>query len=189
MSSSSWTEWKKKTREKPGNRGKNARIAILGIGNEFNGDDAVGVITARDLQQKLTKAFRKEGREYEMKGSSLYSASILVIDAGLAPENFSGGLRAFQPRYLLLIDAADINEPAGHFEVINWQAAGGYGASTHLQPLATFGAYLVSELGCEIDLLGIQPAQNQFDRPLTGVVKAAVSALVDDLYHLLVKRD
>jgi hydrogenase 3 maturation protease len=121
-----------------------------------------------------------------MKASSFLSAGILVIDAGLAPENFSGSLRSFKPNIILLMDAADMAEPPGCLAALDWQSAGGFGASTHLQPLSTFGEYLSIELGCDLVLLGIQPAHNQFDRPVSPPVKAAVERLVEDLYGLLV---
>ena len=37
--------------------------------------------------------------------------------------------------------------------------------------------FLVSELGCEVALLGIQPASNQVDAPLSPVVEDAVDAV------------
>jgi len=152
----------------------------------LNGDDAAGVLTARFLSIKLGDHFKNLGRGYEMKNSSFWSAGILVVDAGLAPENFTGTLRSFQPDMLLLVDAADMAKPAGHCALVDWQLASGFGASTHLQPLSTLGKYLSVELGCEVSLLGIQPAHSQFDQPLSPAVKASVTALVDDLYTLLV---
>ena len=54
------------------------RVAVVGIGNEFNGDDCAGPLIARKLIARVTP------RE-----------NILIVDAGTAPENITGSLRSF----------------------------------------------------------------------------------------------
>ena len=97
----------------------------------------------------------------------------MVIEAGLAPENFTGVLRRFQPDLILLLDAAQFGNEPGHVAVIDVDQAGGFGASTHLQPLATLAMFLRAELDCEIGLLGIQPAHLDFGEPVSAAVKKA----------------
>ncbi len=70
------------------------RTAILGIGQELRGDDALGLEIARRLQKKLS------GRE-----------DVLILLAGPAPENFTGALRRFAPQRVILVDAALMGEP------------------------------------------------------------------------------
>src|SRR6187455_3189676 len=74
------------------------RVAVLGIGNSLRSDDAAGILVARRLaQSRLTRDFD----------------SILVVDAGPAPENTTAGLRRFAPELVLLIDAAEMGELPG----------------------------------------------------------------------------
>src|SRR5512136_714557 len=65
------------------------RLAVLGIGHELYGDDAVGVWLAGRLNHIAAG--------YE---------NLLVIQGGSAPENFTGVLRKYQPDLVLLVDAA-----------------------------------------------------------------------------------
>jgi hydrogenase maturation protease HycI len=139
----------------------------LGIGNELNGDDAAGVQVARRLKAR-------GGTE-----------GLLVFDAGLAPENFSGPLRRAQPALVLLVDAAEMGAQPGAVQPLDWRDAAGFGPSTHLQPLATLGEYLDSELGCRVLLLGIQPARLDFDAPLSPEVERAVEDVVGGILEMV----
>ena len=141
------------------------RVAIVGIGQELRGDDAVGVSIARSLQSV----------------GAIHELPLLVIDAGAAPENFTGQLRRFDPDLVLLIDAAQLNEAPGTIRWLDWQETSGLSASTHTLPPHVLAEYLVNELGCEAALIGIQPQGNEFDAPLSPPVQQAV----DDLARTL----
>jgi hydrogenase maturation protease HycI len=172
MSPSSWKKWLETTLESavvPQTRAYN--FALLGIGNEFNGDDAAGVHIARRLAARIP--------------NPVPPGNILVIDAGLAPENFTGVLRRMRPALVLLIDAAEMGESAGTVRALDWRDSSGFGPSTHLQPLATLGEYLEAELGCRVALLGIQPAQLDFDAPLSPDVERAVDEVAGEIFSLL----
>jgi hydrogenase 3 maturation protease len=164
MSNSSWIKLLKKTARslaKNRNHGASPRIALVGIGNELNGDDGAGVRTARTLSQNFTE---KPGW--------------LIIEAGLAPENFTGTLRRFQPDLVVLIDAAEMALPAAEIACLDWSAAGGWSASTHTLPLNMLSSFLVSELDCQVMVLGIQPVQMGMDQPLSQEVTRSVDEIV-----------
>lgn len=136
-----------------------ARVALLGIGNELNGDDAAGVLAARRLKAlPLPDAW-------------------LVIDAGVGPEAYTGVLRRFRPDLVLLVDAAHMDEAPGTIQVVDCTQARGFGGSTHTQPPSTLAEFLAADLGCRVLLVGIQPGQVDFDVPLTPAVLAAVEEL------------
>ena len=141
------------------------RVAIVGIGQELRGDDASGVNVARTLQLLETN----------------HGSSLLVIDAGAAPENFTGQLRRFDPDLVLLIDAAQLNEAPGSIRWLDWQETSGLSASTHTLPPHVLAEYLVNELNCEVALIGIQPQGNEFDAPLSPPVQQAVEEIVQTL--------
>jgi len=105
----------------------------------------------------------------------------LLVEAGLAPENFTGTLRRFQPDLVVLIDAAEIGLSAGEISCLDWRKASGWSASTHTLPLNMLSTFLVSELGCQVMLLGIQPAQMGMDQPFSREVALAVDEIVAEL--------
>jgi hydrogenase 3 maturation protease len=148
-----------------------ARIAVLGVGNELNGDDAAGVRVVRELAARLPA-----------------TPGVLLIDGGVAPENFSGPLRRFQPDLVLEVDAADLGEAPGTTRWVDWREADGLSASTHTLPPSVLADYLVSELGCEVSLIGIQPACLDLNAPLSPAVGRAVRQLADALCEWITVR-
>ena len=136
-------------------------MAILGIGQELRGDDALGLEVARRLQRKLS------GR-----------GDVLVLLAGPAPENFTGMLRRFAPQRVILVDAALMGEAPGAAHWLNWREAAGFSASTHSLPLSALASYLESELGCTVQLMGIQPAANDLGASLSTQAKKGASEAV-----------
>jgi hydrogenase 3 maturation protease len=156
------------TLESPRQADQAHKIAVLGIGHELRGDDAVGIFVARGLEPLVPLQER-----------------LLVIDAGSAPENFTGTLRRFKPDLVLVVDAAQLGEPPGSARWLDWQDTVGLSASTHTLPMHVLCGYLVNELGCEIALLGIQPAHTAFGAPLSPSVRRAVDSAVRMLADML----
>lgn len=148
------------------NSGGQPRVAIMGIGNEFRSDDAAGMLVAHCL------------REYDVE-----KGSMLIIPAGHAPENATGELRGFEPHLILLVDAADMGELPGMVRWIAMEEISGMSASTHSLPLSMLACYLTLEFNCQIALLGIQPASNEVDGPVSLEVQRAVDEIVSEIIH------
>ena len=144
------------------------RIAVVGIGNALNGDDAAGVAVARALAARLA------GQPHA-----------LVIDGGLAPESFTGPLRRFAPARVILVDAALMGDDPGAVRWLDWQDTVGLGGSTHTLPPSLLARFLVEDIGCAVSLIGIQPAANDLDTPLSAVVAAAVADVIETLEKTL----
>ncbi|MBX3065972.1 MAG: hydrogenase maturation protease [Anaerolineae bacterium] len=140
------------------------RLAIVGVGQVQAGDDAVGTVIARTLRTFLA-----------------LPEHILVIDAGAAPENYTGSLRRFQPDVVLLIDAAQMDAPCGAIHWIDWRSTTGISASSHTLPLHVFANYVNSQICGEIALLGIQPDDATPRSSLSSVVKQAARRLLQEL--------
>jgi hydrogenase 3 maturation protease len=168
MSSQTWQASLKASLNPPNRADKPVRLAVLGIGHELCGDDAVGVRLAGLLGPFTTGNKR-----------------LLVIEAGPAPENFTGPLRRFNPDLVLLVDAAQMNSGPGTIEWLDLQSTGGISASSHMLPLHILVSYLVAELGCQVALIGIQPEQTFADAPLTPRVQAAAQAIAETLLECL----
>jgi hydrogenase 3 maturation protease len=152
-----------------------SRVAVVGIGNELNGDDAAGVLAAGAIHATLKPSASPADLD----------SRVLVIEAGAAPENFTGPLRRFQPDLVILIDAADFQAVPGTITWIDWQDADGLSASTHTLPPSVFSDFLVHELNCQVGLIGIQARQMEFDQPPTPEILAAVLELAREMVPIL----
>jgi hydrogenase 3 maturation protease len=160
MSLRKWTAWQNRP----------PRIAILGIGNSLRSDDAAGVLVARRLaQSRLTHDLD----------------SILVIDAGHAPENTTAELRHFAPELVILIDAAEVGGAPGMIRQVEIDEIDGMSASTHTMPLSMLAKYLILELDCEVKILGIQPKSIDIGESVSEAIWLAVDEMVDGLIESL----
>ena len=155
MSNKSWQERLRAELQRLTKNSEHPRLALVGIGHELCGDDAVGLRIAGMLRPLVADDER-----------------ILVVEAGPAPENFTSVLRRFQPDLVVLIDSALMNEAPGAVRWLNSQDTDGVSASTHTLPLSILSAYLTAELGCSMGLIGVQPEQTFADAPLTPAVQA-----------------
>ncbi len=154
------------------------RVAILGIGNPLNGDDAVGGVVA----DKLISIFSKLGPT----GSLQYK----VFNTGPVPENFTGALRKYAPHFVLMIDAAQMGETEGFIRWVAMDEITGFSASTHGFPLAILAHYLIDQLSCQVALIGIQPGARtleNFDAPgLSPAVNLAVRKITRFFHQLFI---
>ena len=140
----------------------------MGIGNEFNGDDAAGVIIATNL----ISAFEQKK-----------ILNIQVLDAGQFPENITGTLRSFSPKVIIFIDAVNMNAKPGFIAWIPFKMVSGMSASSHSLPISILADYLSQDLKCEVYLLGIQAEQNEPFQPLSSQVYSAVSEITETLHN------
>lgn len=149
---------------------RSARLAVLGIGHELYGDDAVGNWLA--------------GR---LCATAAGNARLLAIQGGPAPENFTGLLRRFEPDLVLMVDAALMELEPAKTGWLRWQDTSGFSASTHTLPLHLLAGYLTAELNCEVTLLGIQPAQTRVGAPLSPEVQACAEDIAWCITEILEK--
>ena len=147
---------------------KPSRVAIVGVGHEFCGDDAAGILLVRKL-----------------KRYKLNEPRLLVIEADQSPENFCGVLREFLPDLVMIVDAAWMGKEPGTVRWLSWQEAEGTGILTHGLPIKVFSNYIATELSCEIGLLGIQPACTTFFAPLSAEMQLAIENTTTELMDLL----
>lgn len=168
MLSKHWQTSLKTALQRASKPGQPARLAVLGIGHELGGDDAAGVRVAALLR----KAETGNGR-------------LLALEAGPAPENFTGSLRAFRPDIVLMVDAAQMDCPPGTIQWLDWQDTQGFSASTHTLPLHILATYLTKDLHCEVALIGIQPRQTYEDAPLTPEIAKAVFKIARELADIM----
>jgi len=136
------------------------QIAILGVGNEFGGDDSVGFQAARKLKRALSNIPKVE-----------------VLTVGIAPENFTGLLRRLRPSHVVLIDAAEMGETAGRIKLIEPHRIEKPMLSTHTMPLYLLTDYLEQELGAKVLILGIQPKNISIGTAVSDEVEGSIDKL------------
>jgi len=151
---------------------RSPRVAVLGVGNEFRGDDGAGIAVIRQLNQ-----------------NNYPNESILLVEAGLAPENCCAVLRRFMPQLVVMVDSAYLDQKPGTVCWLTWDETCGSGFSTHTFPLQMISSYFMKELNCECWLLGIQPADVSYGEQITLAVSQAVDEIAATLAKLLLKMD
>lgn len=116
------------------------KIAIIGIGNELNGDDAAGVLIVRKIKNNLP-----ENRQ------------ILIVEGSTAPENHTGVIRNFKPDWIWLFDAADLGDKPGSVQLIDLEKVQSIGADTHRLAPTLLLSFLSLEMEFKAFLFGINP--------------------------------
>ena len=169
MSSRSWISSLRQALRSPAERA--TKIAIVGVGNELRGDDGAGPAVVQALRAMS---------HIHQSSSEAQSASqqILILDAGPAPENYTGPLRRFRPAFVLIIDAAEMGEAPGTVRWLSWKETSGIGVATHALPLHVFATYLCAGLDCDVALLGIQPANTEIGAAHSASVQKAVRKVI-----------
>jgi len=168
MSNSQWVTKLLSRLEPLAERATWPRIAVMGVGNELQGDDSLGIHLARRL-----------------KPCASASERLLVLEAGACPENFCGLLRRFKPDLILLVDAARMGESPGSVRILDVNSSANAGFSTHAPCLQMLVDYLEFELGCEILLLGVQAGRFSFEASLSPAVMESIASLAGQLEELL----
>lgn len=136
------------------------RVVLLGIGSTLRGDDAAGMLVAEKIEQYRKKA--KQGRRLK------------VLFGETAPENFTGEIKRFNPTHLVLVDSAEVKKKPGAVILLDPQTIRGISFSTHSLPLKIMTDYLLTDLKCEIIIIGIQPKTIHFGAPCSAQVKKSV---------------
>jgi hydrogenase 3 maturation protease len=136
------------------NNFRKPKLVLVGIGNEFFGDDAAGIYVVRDLKRRFSN-----------------SESIFLVEASVAPENFTGPIRKFSPDWVWIIDAADMNLNSGEVEILNLDQIDGISAFSHRMPLTLFARYIYETTNAEISFFGIQPEETGAYLDVTKTIK------------------
>jgi hydrogenase 3 maturation protease len=168
-SKDSWQASLARVLDRTNNSDKPARLAIVGIGNELNGDDAAGMLIVRKLIPFV--------KQHPL---------IKIFEAGQALENITGALIRFKPEAILFIDALSIGAQPGSIHLFDPLISQGFSASTHSLPLSVVIQYLLHEHPCEVHLLGVQVRATTTGAPLSAEVYRAIDSIVDEFRRLLI---
>ena len=142
------------------------RVLILGVGNPLKQDDRAGPHFVRNFKLQNPKS----------------KHNVELLDAGVAPENYTGEIKKLKPDTLLVVDAIDFGGKPGSIKVFRGEEIGIHSFSTHNISLKTFIDFLKMDLpNLSVTVVGIQPKQAGFGENLSPEVGSAIEELCTNL--------
>jgi len=138
------------------------KVIILCIGNIERGDDGLGVRLAMMIKDK---------------------APFEVIDAGTAPENWTGVVTRLKPDTIIMVDAICFEGKPGDMRIFSGEELGSGKISTHDVSLKLLIEYLKASIKADIYILGIKPASNELGEDISLPVKISLDKLAKILIN------
>ncbi|MDP2911600.1 MAG: hydrogenase maturation peptidase HycI [Candidatus Omnitrophota bacterium] len=138
------------------------KVVMLCIGNIERGDDGLGPYFAAMI-----------------KGKAPYE----VIDAGTAPENWTGVVARLNPDTIIIVDAISFDGRPGETRIFKGDDLRTGKISTHDVSPKLLIEYLKESTNADIYILGIKPESNEFGQPLSPAVKQSLNNLISSLIH------
>lgn len=134
------------------------KVVIVGVGNSLRGDDGLGpaLIAKLQGQTKLT-----------------------CIDAGNAPENYTGKIVQEAPDTILIVDALDLGKKPGTYAILKKEEILQSGFTTHDISPNMFIEYLEKNTAANIYMLGVQPKSVSFGEEMSAEVKDALEQITN----------
>jgi hydrogenase 3 maturation protease len=132
------------------------RVVIVGIGNPLRGDDGCGPAVIGKLKGRVRAT---------------------CLDAGQAPENYTGKIVKEAPDTVLLVDAVHLGREPGTYEILEASEIERSGFTTHDMSPRMFIEYLKGETGARIYLVGVQPERVAFGSEMSHKVKESVEEI------------
>lgn len=133
---------------------------VYTVGNELRGDDGLGPLLARLLEEKPI-------------------VGIELVDGGQVPENWIHVVRRLAPQRVILVDAANMQLEVGQIRIVDKGLVGKqFLMSTHTLPLS----FLIESLEQSVDevvFVGVQPGLTNFYDPISPEVDQAAHTLYD----------
>ena len=134
------------------------KVVIVGIGNILRGDDGFGPALIKEIKD---------------------SQKITCLDAGSAPENYTGKIIKEKPDTILIVDAVHLGRNAGEYDILKSSEIIKSGFTTHDLSPRMFLDYLEKETNANIYLLGIQPQNISLGEKMSTPVKKTLEDLTN----------
>lgn len=142
------------------------RVAVMGVGDELNVHDRLGMLAAREIE-------------------SLHLPGVRVFLAGTVPESVTGPIRRYRPDAVLLVDAADMGARPGSVALVEPRQVRASLLTTHALPLSVVMEYLEKDTGVRATLIGIQPDLDARGFAPAGSEQAGLTRLVVSVFQIL----
>ena len=132
------------------------KVVIVGIGNILRGDDGLGPA----LIERLTG-----------------NVKAICIDAGTAPESYTGTIVKAAPDTILLVDALHLDRPPGEYAILRRHEIVKSGFTTHDISPRMFIEYLKTQTKADIYMLGIQPERLSLGEEISDRIKKTLQEI------------
>lgn len=142
------------------------RIAVVGIGDELNVHDRLGILAAREIE-------------------GLHLENLRVFYAGTVPESVTGPIRRYKPDAVVLLDAADMGARPGSVALVQPDEIRANLLSTHALPLSVVMEFLAKDTGARVLLIGIQPDLAATGFSPASAEQAGLTRLLVSVFHVL----
>ena len=149
------------------------KVALLGIGSEICGDDAVGPLVLQYLKKNKPSLGNK--------------TRVKAFLGGTAPENITGEIKKFHPTHVVMVDAADMGLTPGGVAFIDPKRVAGVSFSTHRLPTTIIAEYLTYCISCEVIIIGVQPKSLEFGQSPSKEIDRTAQQLARVLLEIFKK--
>jgi hydrogenase maturation protease len=154
-----WPDLNRLTRLQEWPESRSGKILFVGIGNVLRSDDGVGVFICRNLKPSRC-------------------GSVLVVETGI--ENYIGKINRSDARLLILVDCVDFGREPGYYDLLPAEDLADLTVHTH-----SISLKMISELfRMPAWILGIQPADTTFGEELSGPVRQAADAIIQEVSRI-----
>ena len=143
-----------------------SRIAVVGIGDELNAHDRLGMLAAKEIE-------------------ALHMENLRVFLAGTVPESVTGPVRKYRPDAILLLDAADMDARPGTVAIVAPTTIRASLQSTHALPLSVVMEFHAKDTGARVTLIGLQPDLTWESLAPARTEQAGLTRLLARLFHIL----
>jgi hydrogenase 3 maturation protease len=133
-------------------------LVVIGMGNELRADDAVGLHVIR-----LLKPFRND--------------RFKVFEGHMTPEVYIGPACASHPTHVLIVDAAELHQTPGSWQVLLPADVEQGFFTTHTIPALEVAAEIQRRCGASVIFLGIEPKSRDISLGLSKECKQASEEL------------
>ena len=142
------------------------RVAFVGVGDELNVHDRLGMLVAREIE-------------------GLHLEGVRVCLAGTVPESVTGPIRRYKPDAIVLVDAADLGARPGTVAVVDPGKIRASLLTTHALPLSVVMEFLAEDTGARVLLVGIQPELSAAGETPTAAEQAGLTRILVSVFHVL----
>ncbi len=132
------------------------KTVIVGVGNVLRGDDAFGPALIERLRG---------------------TAGVVCIDAGSAPENYTGKIKKEKPDTIIIADAVHLGLAPGDWDILGKNEIVRSGFTTHDLSPVMFIEYLEKETKADIYMLAVQPGDVSFGAQMSGSVRKTLEEI------------
>ncbi|HUT80869.1 MAG TPA: hydrogenase maturation protease [Candidatus Bathyarchaeia archaeon] len=145
------------------------KICLMGIGNFDRADDAVGIAVIEELEK------------------AKLNSNVKLINAGPVPESFTGVIKREEPDFLIVIDAAQMDEAPGTIKIFSEKNVNSaYMVTPHKVSMTMYTKYLKNTLkNLTTIFIGIQPFSISYMVEMSPEVKMSITILCEYLVELL----